>query len=219
MENVVIEHFRERVRRGEYAPALREVKSLPERLEGRLLEVGCGAGLTYLPGRLEVCGVDITPEMIRLFEKLYPDAHAIIGDAKALPFRRASFNVIVSNELLHHLVGSSVKKCKDNVKKAMGEMKRVLKSDGVLLIRELLVGSYLFSLIMFYFTLLCAKLGIEINLLDIHSRVITFFLTEKEFKKISSENGFEIEAELRDWIMFGKLRLGRDIEFLARLRC
>jgi len=87
------------------------------------------------------------------------------------------------------------------------------------LIRELLVGSYLFSLIMFYFTLLCAKLGIEINLLDIHSRVITFFLTEKEFKKISSENGFEIEAELRDWIMFGKLRLGRDIEFLARLRC
>jgi len=85
--------------------------------------------------------------MIRFFEKLYPDAHAIVGDTKALPSRRESFNVIVSNELLYHLVGSSPKKCKDNLKKAMGKMKLVLKSDGVLLIRELTVRSYLFSLI------------------------------------------------------------------------
>jgi len=215
MEDLVIEHFRERIRRGEYTPALREMKSLPERLEGRLLEVGCGARLTYLPGELEVYGVDFTPEMIRLFKKSYSEAHAIIGDVKTLPLKGASFNVIVSNELLHHLAGSSPAKCKDNMKAAMGEMKRVLKSDGLLLIIERLARSHLFSLIMFYSTLLCSKLGIEINLLDIHSKVVTFFLTEKELEKISSVNGFKMkEVESRDW-EFRKFKLGRYIEFLG----
>ena len=217
MENIVIEHFRERIRRGEYAHALGEMKSLPERLEGRLLEVGCGAGLTYLPGKLEIYGVDITPEMISIFQKSHPEAHAIIGDVKTLPFRGGSFNAIVSIELLHHLVGGTPTRCADNVKSAVGEMKRVLKSGGILLIRELLVRNRLFSLIMFYFTLLCAKLGIEIDMLDIHSKVITFFLTENEFKKICSEAGLEIERELKDWEMFGRFRLGSDVEFLVRV--
>jgi len=223
MEKIVIEHFEERFQRGDYISWKREMELLPKDLEGRLLEVGCGPRLTYFPGKLEVCGVDITPELIKVFKKSYPNAHAIIGDAKMLPVKNESFDLIVSNMLLHHLVGINPTKCMDNIKSVMNEMKRVLKSDGMLFIREWIARNYVFSFIMFYFTLLCAKFGLEINSLDIRSKTITFFLNEKAFNKISLGIGFKTkEIESKDWKMphtsnFPKIRIGRNVTFLLHI--
>jgi ubiquinone/menaquinone biosynthesis C-methylase UbiE len=215
MENIVIEHFKKRLQKGDYASRYFELKRLPKKdLKGRLLEVGCGALLTYSPEKLEVYGIDIMPEMIKLFKKSYPNAHAVIGDARALPFKAKCFDVVVVRALLHHLIGSNPRKCRDNIKIAMKEMKQVLNKNAILLIRESVVRNYLFQVIMFYISLVCAKLNIEINSLDIHSKVITYFITEKEFKQLCSENLFGIEElESEDWRL-QKICLGKSVDFL-----
>lgn len=82
------------------------MKSLPKGLEGRILEVRCGARLTFFSRELEVYGANITPEMIKLFKISYSKEHVIIGDIKMLPFKEESFDIIVSTSLLHHVENS-----------------------------------------------------------------------------------------------------------------
>jgi len=213
MEKVIVKHFKERLQKGEYVRK-REAKLLPKDLAGKLLEVGCGARFTYSSEKMEMYGIDITPEMIKFLKRSHSKAYAIIGNVKKLPFKRGVFDVIVSNVLLHHLIGKSPQECKRNIKNAIREMRYVLKPQGTLLIRELVARNYLFSLTMFYTTILCAKFGIEIDLLDIHSKVITFFLTEKDLKKILLENGFKMKKLLSKDFKIKKIKIGEENEFL-----
>jgi hypothetical protein len=41
-----------------------------------------------------------------------------------------------------------------------------------------------YTLTAYFFTLICAKLNIEVNALDVHSQVITFFMSESAFKEM-----------------------------------
>lgn len=203
MEKLVIEHFRERLQKGEYI-SRKKIELLPINLKGKLLEVGCGTRFTYFSEKLEMYGVDITPEMVKLHKKLHPKSHSIIGDVRSLPFKGEVFDIVVSNGLLHHLVGSSPGNCKRNIEASIREIRHVLNPRGILLIVELLVRNYLLSLFMFYVTFLCAKFGIEINSLDIHSKVTTFYLPEKDLKKILEENNFKInETQSKEWRIKG----------------
>ncbi|MDH5769975.1 MAG: class I SAM-dependent methyltransferase [Candidatus Bathyarchaeota archaeon] len=202
MEKVVIKHFIEQFREGWVRET--KVRSFDE-LTGNLLEVGCGPQLTYFSRNAAIYGIDITPSVIKLFKKRYPWVHAIVGDAKWLPFRKRSFDVIVSTDLLHHLVGRSPRECQSKIRDAIKEMKYIMKPQGILLIQELLVRNAMFSYFTFYFTFLCAKLGIDIPALDIHSCVITFFLAKEMFKKMAPEEGFKIkEAISKDWMLKGR---------------
>lgn len=67
---------------------------------------------------------------------------------------------------------------------------------------------------MFYATSICAKSNIEVNPLDIHSKVVIYFLTKKEFKRLCSKNRLKMkEVESENWIR-RKVRLGRTVDFL-----
>ncbi|MFW9890050.1 MAG: class I SAM-dependent methyltransferase [Candidatus Thorarchaeota archaeon] len=212
MERLVIEHFEDRIEKQEYI-GQREMKPLPDHLEGRLLEVGCGARLTYAPMNSEVCGIDISLKMARYFTKNHPIAQMVVADARALPFRKGSFDIAVMNKVLHHLVGRTPHESLHNATNALNEVKRILRHTGTLLLIELVSRSFLFSLVIFYTTLLCAKLGIDIDLLDIHSGVVTFFYTDAALKQISSIAGFTIkESELACWKLL-KLELGRQVTY------
>jgi len=190
MTDVVREHFRERIR--DYL--LRKPEAFPVSFEGpgNLLEVGCGARFSFHVEGLEKYGLDITPTMIRSFQKRNPEAHAIIGDVMSLPCKEGTFRVIVSNVLLHHLVGKSPEICQTNIKIALKEMKRALEPEGFVIIKELITRNYVFSLLLFYVTLLCAKVGVELTYFDIRAKVVTFFADEKTFVKIASEVGFKV---------------------------
>jgi ubiquinone/menaquinone biosynthesis C-methylase UbiE len=95
----------DRVARGILAVADHVVRSGRIRAGERVLDIACGTGNTALAARArgaEVTGLDLTPELLATAEKRaaeegYPDIVWKNGDAEALPFPDASFDVVVSS--------------------------------------------------------------------------------------------------------------------------
>lgn len=92
MAEVVREHFRKRIQHGEYLDEIRRTL-IPENLRGRLLEAGCGGKVGLISSKLEVIGIDITPEMTKLCKKSSPKVNVIVADVRMLPFKNESFDV------------------------------------------------------------------------------------------------------------------------------
>lgn len=217
MDKIVRDHFKDRVELGEYVQK-RELASLPVDVDGRVLELGCGARPSYSIDDIDFYGMDITPDMIRAFRENYPASTLIIGDAKFLPFRKNVFQVSVAHDLLHHLVGDTPSICEHNVRIVISELKNVLDSEGMFLIKDVLSENYLFTLVMYYVTFFCARFNIEIDFLDIHSKVITYFFTKEIIISLLEKKGFQVvEMMLLEWKMIG-VRLGDRTEIHARLR-
>lgn len=91
-----------------------------------VLDIGCGPGgnLLFLERFGFVTGLDISKEALRLardknFKKL------VQGSAETLPFPDASFNVVSILDVLEHV---------NDDEGTLGEIARVLKKDGVLLL-------------------------------------------------------------------------------------
>lgn len=91
----------------------------------RLLDMGCGPG--YLAGAAAalggVCtGIDFAEDMVTEAQARFPGVTFHGGDAEALRFDDASFDIVASNIVLFHLA---------NPEKAMAEAARVLRPGGV----------------------------------------------------------------------------------------
>src|SRR5262245_34417452 len=71
---------------------------LPDVNGGRTLDLGCGAGrhLSHLSERQPTVGMDLSPWLLEVARKRNPDASLARGDMRSLPFRDASFNLVVS---------------------------------------------------------------------------------------------------------------------------
>lgn len=106
---------------------------------GLLLDLGSGPGniplkLARRCARLRVIGVDRSPHMIRVARQAAGDqgllgrVHFFLADAHQLCFPDACFDWVLSNSLLHHL---------RNPCAAFNEMARVVKPDGVVVVRDL----------------------------------------------------------------------------------
>ena len=101
----------------------------------KVLDVGCGTGtlavaIKPLVGAGEVHGIDASPEMIQVAkEKSTRDGSAIdfrVALIEAIPFPEASFDLVTSSLMLHHLP--------DDLKaKGLLEIRRVLKPGGRLM--------------------------------------------------------------------------------------
>lgn len=99
------------------------------------LDIATGTGHTALalaPHVASVIGVDLTPEMLAEAEQLR-SARAItnvsfrIADAHALPFADSNFDLVACRLAAHHF---------SNIAQALGEMKRVLRAGGRLVIND-----------------------------------------------------------------------------------
>lgn len=103
--------------------------------QATVLDVACGTGelerlvLTECPTQ-QIVGVDISEKML-VFAKqkclAYPNVSFHLANASALPFASNSFDVIVSANAFHYF---------DDPLIALGEMKRVLKPDGTVVIMD-----------------------------------------------------------------------------------
>lgn len=96
----------------------------------RVLDLGCGPGQVagYLTRRrLQLTGLDLSPEMLVLSSRRTPDASFVGGDMRWLPFRSQSFRAVVAYYSVHHLPRSELPL-------GLKEIHRVLATDGRLVL-------------------------------------------------------------------------------------
>jgi ubiquinone/menaquinone biosynthesis C-methylase UbiE len=112
----------------------RAERMLPRRRYGRVLEVGVGTGFFLLnlwqAGFVEEAhATDLSQGMLAACEgnagRLGCELRTAAGDAEALPFADATFDLVVGHAFLHHLPDYAA---------AIAEMRRVLRPGGALLI-------------------------------------------------------------------------------------
>lgn len=103
-------------------------KYFPTDKKLKILDAGCGPGaaLLYLSSFGEVVGIDISPEALKFAKKR---GRVKKADISQLPFKDSSFDVVVCLDVLYH-------RWVKNNKKALLEIKRVLRKGGIFLLRE-----------------------------------------------------------------------------------
>ncbi|HKU43006.1 MAG TPA: methyltransferase domain-containing protein [Polyangiales bacterium] len=102
-----------------------------------VLDVACGPGLVlraFAPWSAQVTGIDVTPAMLVRARELVaglPNVTLDAGDVAALPYPDHSFDVVVSRFAFHHL---------PNPQAVLGEMKRVCRPGGRVIVCDLLAS-------------------------------------------------------------------------------
>lgn len=107
--------------------------------EGNALDVGCGPGQIALKvaralPKLRVVGIDRSQAMLRVASRdakaagLSPRVSFVFADAAFLGFAPRSFDLVITNSVLHHL---------ERPEAAFNELARVTKPNGKVLLRDL----------------------------------------------------------------------------------
>ena len=109
---------------------------LKDRPYSCLLDVGCGTGylleLLAAEKPARYCGLDLSPEMIKMAEKKQiPGAEYTVGSSESLPFEKESFDAVTCSQSFHHY---------PHPQKAMAEAFRVLKPGGLYILSDTGVG-------------------------------------------------------------------------------
>jgi ubiquinone/menaquinone biosynthesis C-methylase UbiE len=97
----------------------------------KILDIGCGEGtrLVSLVKKTskdkEAYGVDISETAIKLAKSNYPNLNFIKSDIEKVPFKGKIFDLIYSAYVLEHL---------NNPRKLLEEAKRLLRSNGVIIL-------------------------------------------------------------------------------------
>ena len=95
-----------------------------------LLDIACGTGILIESIKqkyknIKITGIDFAQNMIEQAIKKFPDTDFVVSDVTNLPFNNNSFNKVVCLNAFPHF---------EDKFKAIQEMTRVLKKDGILLL-------------------------------------------------------------------------------------
>lgn len=148
-----------------------------------LLDVGNGGLINYDASKAgSIVALDLFLEEGRKSE--YPNVKFQNGSALAMPFDSNRFDMVLMQNLLHHVIGDSVGESKELLRKVLKESYRVLKPGGRLLIIESTIPSW------FYF--------IEAALFPLFLRLnplkhpATFQYTAEQIRKRAEIEGFSL---------------------------
>jgi SAM-dependent methyltransferase len=111
----------------------------------RLLDIGNGGVFDYDTSLAkEIVGVDLFLDEARL----NLDEHITLrrGDALALEEPHNSYDTVLVNSVLHHLIGSDVDSTLANIRQSVNEAYRVLESGGRLVVMESCVSAGAFTI-------------------------------------------------------------------------
>ena len=164
----------------------------------KVLDIGCGNGRFYevIANReTEYTGVDNSVGLLAEAKKKHPDVTFIEGDATALPFPDASFDIAYSFAVIHHIPGRGLRK------KFVQEAARVLHPGNTFIITSWYLWHPRYVMKLFLSGLRSVFLLSPLDLGDImhtfgkakHSRYLHAF-TERGLKRLLEKNGFEVVA-------------------------
>lgn len=127
---------------------LKDSLGSPSRKPLAILDVGCGAGLfidmllTEFP-EAQAFGVDSSIAMLRRNTRV-SQKHFVLGDARELPFRPKSFDLINVDTVMHHLVDfRGYQYTIGAVEHFLLSLQELLKPGGLLIVREIYHESFL----------------------------------------------------------------------------
>lgn len=96
-----------------------------------VMDIACGGAYFFkqlkplLPAGAKMVGIDISPEALKLARQECPEAEYFLSEAEKLNFPDNSFDAVTCLGSLEHFL---------DIGKAVEEMKRILKPEGVILI-------------------------------------------------------------------------------------
>ena len=114
--------------------------------QSRILDVGCGPGtisaeLSLITSDGGVIGIDLSQDVLRIAREAhpkdsYPRLEFALGDVYRLAFPVNSFDVVYAHQVMQHL---------SRPIDAIREMRRVLKPEGILALRDADYGTFAWS--------------------------------------------------------------------------
>jgi len=164
----------------------------------KVLDVGCGNGriLELLKNeKINYTGVDISEKLLEIAQKRYPQNNFLVADNLNLPFLDNNFDKVFSVAVLHTIPSQGLRK------KAISELKRVLKPGGLLFITVWdMWREDTFPLLLKYFFLKLigkSKLDFRDAFVPWSDKTKRFyhFFTKKELQSLIKNVGFSIVKE------------------------
>lgn len=121
----------------------------PQKINMRILDLGCGNGKisNMLFNEINV-GLDVVSEEAERAYNLPAYKSIVIADAREMPFKDDSFDIVFSNSVIEHIWG---------INNVLTEVSRILRNQGLFIFT---VPSHKFSACL-YFTTLFSKIGLS----------------------------------------------------------
>lgn len=161
----------------------------------KILDAGCGNGrlLELLKDKkIDYIGVDISENLVKIAKEKYPSNNFLTADALNLPFPDNYFDKVFSIAVLHTVPSKEFRQ------KALLELKRVLKPQGLLFLTvwDLRQKDKITAFLKAYFLKIIRKSKLDfgdlfVSWADKTKRYYHFF-AKKELYSLAGKNGFEI---------------------------
>lgn len=176
-------------------------------LHGNVLDVACGTGdmvMELLRQGCSVTGVDLSKEMMAIAKQKAPQAEYRLADVERLPFGEASFDAVTCAFGVRNFV---------HLEQGLGEMLRVLKPGGRMVILELATPDS--SLIRPFYNLytrriipwLGQRLAGSREAYTYLPRSIERFPKGDAFLRLIQNSGFRIQESCQRKLTFGVCRM------------
>lgn len=125
-------------------------------------------------------------EIIKDYQKYQasPDIKFFVDSVLDSHFADKFFDCLIIRDILHHLVGKNYPDTIKNQKKALKELKRLIKPDGLILIEELTEQYTLVAKLIYWLSKINSKIGLRADFLEISPYTVVCFLTPKSLEKM-----------------------------------
>lgn len=150
---------------------------------GELLDIGNGGIINYDASKIKnIIALDLFLDENQISE--YPNVKFKKGSALDIPFENDRFDMVLMQNLLHHVVGKSVSESKRLLSKVLTESYRVLRPAGKLLIIESTVPAWFFPIETAVFPLFCRLSPLK------HPPILQY--TQEYIKEMAETKGFSL---------------------------